>query len=1074
MVHIGRFAELEDVLVERVVELRGGHPLAPLTIVVGSAAVRTRVSDLLVRRLEAVANVSVVTLSRLATDIVAHAQPAPPVVLAGLARERLLRRLVADRGANALAYFGRVAERPHFAKALAATFADLREARVSPQGGWAAAAVAAGAANGPAKAADLEALYEAYCDSLRRRALLDGADVYRVAADAVLADADAVPDDAPTILYGVYDLNQAQEAFVTALLTRGAELLVPIPRGGDGAGATALAAARAAGLGEAWREPSAPDDDLARVAAVWRPTRSAPARAPEFSGDGTLRIVSVADERGETREAVRAVLGAMRAGAALWDCAVVAPNGDEVERLAAGLEAAGLPPACRRPDRSVGPRVVARLADCLAPSAGEPFPRRAVIDLLGAAPLRASSAGTRETAAWLDEARQAGVVSGLDQWIERVGRRRRGLERRVAELEARGQDPAGDDDEAVEKLELVRARLAAAEGLDDAVSAVAGACAALPSRGRWRAWVAGLSAVVEALFADPEAAAAGDVVARLAGFDVLGEEVDLAEVTSALREQLADTTVPVGRVGRDGVAVLTPLELRGLRFHTVVIAGLAEGGFPARGRPDPILGDAERRRLGEVLGARLPLAESRDAESTLLFAFACEAAREQLTLLSPRTDATTGRPRLPSRFLLRLASLAAGRPVGLDEFLSGAPLAAVWRRVGGLPAYADDASVVWADARERDTAALLSLSGRGRRAAASEYLAEVLADPNATARRLDGWQVARSPEPGAWDGLLGGEARAALAARHPFAAEMHSTRLERYVTCPFAFLLRDVIGLDAPDEPGAGLDMDAREFGTLVHDILQRAYEAVIDGDLGLDGALVVVVRAWETGCAEAERRGVTGSALAWDVRRAILRDDLLEAVRRDPVFERRDGRPLAVEWRFGESVARPVALELADGRRVRFAGRLDRIDETSAGARIVDYKTGKGGTERLRLRDGLSVQLPVYQLAVRQAGEQAYRQVACLYRLVTRRGGFAELPLPEDEAAAGARLRALVAEVIALVDAGLFVRSTGGRCEYCDVGYACGVTAWARDRMREHESLRALVSLQTGGPMEGGDDAGA
>jgi hypothetical protein len=41
-------------------------------------------------------------------------------------------------------------------------------------------------------------------------------------------------------------------------------------------------------------------------------------------------------------------------------------------------------------------------------------------------------------------------------------------------------------------------------------------------------------------------------------------------------------------------------------------------------------------------------------------------------------------------------------------------------------------------------------------------------------------------------------------------------------------------------------------------------------------------------------------------------------------------------------------------------------------------------------------------------------------------------------------------------------------------VGYACGATAWARDRKREHESLRALVNLQTGGPLEGGDDVGA
>ena len=45
----GRFPELEAALVERVRELRAGRPLVPLTVVVGSSAVRTHVGDLLVR-----------------------------------------------------------------------------------------------------------------------------------------------------------------------------------------------------------------------------------------------------------------------------------------------------------------------------------------------------------------------------------------------------------------------------------------------------------------------------------------------------------------------------------------------------------------------------------------------------------------------------------------------------------------------------------------------------------------------------------------------------------------------------------------------------------------------------------------------------------------------------------------------------------------------------------------------------------------------------------------------------------------------------------------------------------------
>ena len=1074
--YVGRFPELEGALAERVLELRRGRPLAPLTIVVGSSSVRTRVGDLLVRRLGAIANVCVVTLSRLAGDLVVAARGAPRPTLAGIARERLIRRLVASRE---LAYFAPVQDRPHFPRAVAATFADLREARVAPASDWARTAFRQGAAadtpSSEAKAADLQGLYAAYCDELARRRLADGAQLLLEAAEAVRrTHAATEPADRPrVVLYGIYDLNQAQEAFVRELLGAGADLFVPVPRGGSGDGAGALDAARAAGFAERALVPPDPVADHERLAELWRAGPRIAGSAVELRGDGTLTVASVPDERAETREAARAVLAAATVGAAFWECAVVVPGGDDVERMAAGLEAAGIPVACRRPDRSTGPRLLLRLADCLAPPAGEPFARRAVVDLLGAAPLRDSVSSQREIALWLDEARQAGVVSGLDQWQERIARRRNGLEQRVADLEAHGQDFTTDDDEVAEKLDVARLRFAAARGLEAAAGALRCACGGLPSRAGWGAWAGAAGDVAEALFEAPAAAAVRDAAGRLAALEVLGEEVDLAEMTAVLREQLADARVPAGRVGREGVAVLTPLEVRGLRFHTVVFTGLAEGGFPTRGRPDPLLGDAARKRLVEALDARLPLAESRDAESMLLFAFACEAAREQLTLLAPRTDAATGRPRLPSRLLLRLASLAAGHPVGLDEFLSGAPLAAVWRHVGGAPA--PDAGVTqWIDAREYDAVALLVLSEWGGGPAAQEYLGAVLGEPASARRRLGQWRSARERTPGAWDGLLGGDARAALSARRLFAAEMHPTRLERYLGCPFAFLLRDVLGLDAPEEPGESLEMDAREFGTLAHEILQRTYEAVIAGDLGLDGALAAVAEAWESCCAQAERRGVTGAALSWDVRRAMLLEDLLEAVRRDRVFASGGGRPVGVEWRFGEAAGRPVSLELRDGQVVRFAGRLDRVDATPGGARVVDYKTGKGGTEKQRLKDGLGVQLPVYQLAVRQAGGEGYGEISCLYRLVTRRGGFDELPLPDNEEVAGWRLRDLVAQAVALVDAGLFPRSTAGRCEHCDFGYACGITDWTCARKREHELLADLVSLQRHGPKDASDDAGA
>ena len=56
------------------------------------------------------------------------------------------------------------------------------------------------------------------------------------------------------------------------------------------------------------------------------------------------------------------------------------------------------------------------------------------------------------------------------------------------------------------------------------------------------------------------------------------------------------------------------------------------------------------------------------------------------------------------------------------------------------------------------------------------------------------------------------------------------------------------------------------------------------------------------------------------------------------------------------------------------------------------------------------------------------------------------------------------------ITDAGLFPRATRQRCDYCDVGYACGVSTWARVRKCEHELLEPVISLQSPGPAEGQD----
>jgi len=295
----GRFPELEEALTERVRELRAGRPLVPLTVVVGSFAVRTHVGDVLVRRLGAVANVSVLTLAQFARRLATEARGAPPAQIAGLTRERLLRRLVSEHAGRGLAYFGPVVDRPHFPLALASTFADLRQALVRPDTAWARAGLGPQGAAG--KAADLEALYAAYCAELDGRDLADDAQVHADAAQCVREAVERAPQNAgrgalaggtapPVVIYGIYDLNSAQEGLVSALLDAGADVFVPAPRGildapapaGDGAlAAGVLALGFASGRALAALAPSKAVRDVDRLSAVWgSPEPGATALAP--------------------------------------------------------------------------------------------------------------------------------------------------------------------------------------------------------------------------------------------------------------------------------------------------------------------------------------------------------------------------------------------------------------------------------------------------------------------------------------------------------------------------------------------------------------------------------------------------------------------------------------------------------------------------------------------------------------------------------------------------------------------------------------------------------------------------
>jgi RecB family exonuclease len=305
-----------------------------------------------------------------------------------------------------------------------------------------------------------------------------------------------------------------------------------------------------------------------------------------------------------------------------------------------------------------------------------------------------------------------------------------------------------------------------------------------------------------------------------------------------------------------------------------------------------------------------------------------------------------------------------------------------------------------------------------------------------------------------------------------------ATVVERWATCGFLFLLRDVLRVRATRRPEDEWTASALDRGSVVHLILERFYRA-LDGAQRLRGNdrigpadhdYLDAVAAEVFSDLEADGR--TGHPLAWENVRAAILTDLHELVERDQGWRDAEG---LVPRRFEQSFGRPddeqtwpaVAVRLMDGRSVTFGGIIDRVDVDPAGRRalIIDYKTGGSAAYRELQQDpvagGRRLQLAVYAQAMRNAirarGDDADAwQLEAEFRFVTAKGGFQRIGVPD-----GPDLEARLGQVLQWaadgISGGAFPSVPGARdrrsfanCTYCDydrVGHTARDEAWERKR---------------------------
>src|SRR4051794_29175197 len=809
----------------------------------------------------------------------------PGRALGALARERVAAAAVAG---TELRRLRASAATPGFLRAFLGLVDELEEQRVSP-GRW-YAALRAWAADVPGQAEyaeELGALYGAYRDAIERLGRPDAGLHAMRALDALRLEP-AKWGGTPVFLYGFDDLTARQRDAVETLAVHcRADVTVsltyePGRAAFAGRGAT-FQELLALGADHVALDASA--DHYAALGLHDLERGLFEAGAPATDPGGGVVLLEGGGERAELELVAAHVARLIREeGFAPEEIAVVLREPDDHAALVADVfAAAGVPIALPRRIR-----------------AGPPALGRGLVALLRCALLDGTP---DDLVAWLrtpGKLARAALADRLEAEVRRTGAR--------TVSEARALWEAAHPEFPLDELDRVAAAHARrARALCERLAGEAAALFAAPWRGR-----------------APVLAGADAVDARVAAAlrTALGELGALAERAPALAPSPADVARALdelevvadggARAGAPGaVEVTSPPRIRARRVRALFLCALQEGVFPRPGRPEPFLGDGERRALNAASGLRLTLREDQlDAERFLFYAALSRPT--DLLALSWHAADDEGEPVVRSLFVDDVLDL-------LD------PAPAVERRPLGAAGF--DAALA---PTER------------------EVLRARLAEESAARRR--------APAPIA--PLRDAGVLAALRERDTWSA----SALEAWAGCPVKWFVDRLL---SPDELAP--DPEPMLRGELAHKVLEEAMRDLVAEAGGLaperlDDAKRHLHAALERHAAGA-RISVNPERLRAALRR--LEADLVRYLEH-AAHAGSELQPSHFELRFGGPDDPLPAAPLAGGE-LQLAGRIDRIDAVPGGreAIVYDYKGRSKPPSQARWLAEAKLQIGLYMLAL-------------------------------------------------------------------------------------------------------------
>ena len=432
-----------------------------------------------------------------------------------------------------------------------------------------------------------------------------------------------------------------------------------------------------------------------------------------------------------------------------------------------------------------------------------------------------------------------------------------------------------------------------------------------------------------------------------------------AQFAEELAEAAGKISLSLQPENREGIAVLSAVDLENASFKQVYVMGLREQEFPYYKDENWIYSDRERADLA-ALGIQLPSSADGYREDIHFFMNACAAATKRLVL----TFYTDGEHNA-SPYIGEIRSLFTDLPVQVKKAENAV----------GDSLSREELELALARAGQQNTL---------------EQMEPGLAGPAGSDRK-------RKQDKPDWNGNLADTDLLQQVSRQ-IGNRFSASKLQAYRNCPFKFLVTYVWQQKEAEE--AGEDIDPGRRGSLLHKVLELFIGKHLEEKLQeshYDELQQELDEIFDRTCQQFAEQGKIYPGEFWQHDKELLRLLLHRWLRTEISYsEQGQWRPVCTEREFGHGEKDKMPFPVG-GRTVYLNGKIDRIDRAGDAYFITDYKSGNPPENKAFMDTDL--QLPLYLLAAERLLEtQNQKDKTGITKARTAGGGYYSLKTGERQ----------------------------------------------------------------------------